>query len=260
MKIDICVAFNDVVPPNNLGMVASNKPSYYEQVIKLVKSIKINWDSKIYPYEIYLFHSRKLEKKKTSFLKKMGCNVIFVESEVQEFINKENIYNFETDGDYTLILDTDMVVMRTPKFSFDKEIYMLPEGESPNLPLEGWKSLFKNMDITFNLDSHYHFNGGAIFIKNNIKTKFYDIFIKNLDSLKELEKINRHYSVQYYVSAIFKNFDWGILDKRLNYFSRFLKEKDNIECDIVHYLGIQGFNKNVKKIIKEVEEEYEKTN
>ena len=43
-KVDICIAFNDATPPDGIGMVARNKPSYYHQTVNLVKSIIVNWD------------------------------------------------------------------------------------------------------------------------------------------------------------------------------------------------------------------------
>jgi len=259
-KVDICIAFNDATPPDGIGMVARNKPSYYHQTVNLVKSIIVNWDKNKIDYDIYIFHSREVEEDKIKKLKNMNCFIIYDENETQPFLNKENIYKYKTDGDYTLVLDSDMIVLRTPKLCFEKDIYMMPEGVSPNLNENQWKILFEKMSAKYVESEPKHFNGGCIFINNLIKKDFYNLFEKYIDVLGGLEKENRHFSIQYYYSALLKCFDWGELSPRLNYFSRFLKNNKDPDADIVHYLGIHGYNEIVKNIVMDIEEKYDKRN
>ena len=51
-KIDICISFNDVIPPKRVGFILNegNKPSYYEQLLCLIKSIKLNWNKSLIDY------------------------------------------------------------------------------------------------------------------------------------------------------------------------------------------------------------------
>ena len=63
MKIDIAIPFNDLVPPEGMGMVQGQKPPYYNQLLYLIKSIELNWDKKILDYSLYAHHSRRKNKK-----------------------------------------------------------------------------------------------------------------------------------------------------------------------------------------------------
>ena len=64
MKIDIAMNFNDLIPPIGHSMAMWNKPPYYEQLLSLIKSIKLNWDKQVYDYSIYVYYSRDLAREK----------------------------------------------------------------------------------------------------------------------------------------------------------------------------------------------------
>ena len=125
MKINICIPFNDLKPPSNIGMVVGKKPSYYDQLVYLIKSIKKNWDSSLLDYSIHAFHSRELQPSKKNELESLGCEVIHDSDELIPYLCRENIFKHDMDGDYTLVLDTDMLVLKTPTFEYERDIYVM---------------------------------------------------------------------------------------------------------------------------------------
>jgi hypothetical protein len=251
MHIDIEINFNDLTPPNKIGMVPKKK-SYYDQLTCLVKSIKLNWDRNIHDYTIYVHHSRDLHEDKKNGLEELGCNIVFNPSELQEFFNRENILSHETHGDYTMILDTDMLVLNTPVLEFDHEVYAKPAGNNGVFKRHEWEDFYSRMDLELERNFIPHFNGGCWFIKNECKKPFYDLYLQYLDVLRYLETRQRHFSMQYYYSAIVKKFDWGVLHKKINVYSY-----ETLDADILHYLGVRGYTDGVQRLINKVESDFE---
>ena len=263
-KIDICISFNDVIPPKRVGFILNegNKPSYYEQLLCLIKSIKLNWNKSLIDYEIYVHYSRPLDSKKEDELKNMECNLVFDTEETHQgsLNNRGNVYKHTTTGDYTLVLDTDTIVLNTPKFDFDLDFDFLVKTE-PAKMFRNTPSGICNRDFLLELlVSHKiiltedalpskikHFNNGLILVNNKVKSKYYDLH-KNCLNLMLLEKSkftmynlfnanNKHYVYQHYTSFLISMcFSYGFYDsKKLNVFSKFYKQDSDTE--IVHYLG-----------------------
>lgn len=252
MHIDIEINFNDLTPPKQVGMVSKPK-SYYDQLLCLVKSIKLNWDKDIYDYSIYIHHSRELVDVKREELELLGCEVVFNPNETQEFFNRENILSHKTNGDYTLILDTDILLLNTPKLEFDHEIYAKPAGNPGSVNRQIWEGIYKKLGLVMETNFVPHFNGGVWFIKNECKSLMYEYYMKHLETLKFFETNSRHFSVQYYYSLLVKMFDWGIIDSRINVYSY-----ETTDADILHYLGVNGFTRPVQNLINDIETRYEK--
>ena len=257
MNVDIAISFNDVTPPKNIGMVLGSKPAYYEQLLFLLKSIKKNWDREIHDYKVRVYYSKNISREKIEKLQSLGCTTIYNPEEVQPLLCRENIFNdkYEDEGDYTLVLDTDMIVLNTPTLHDKKDIYVKP---SPNqlpkgMTREKWKIANEKMGVTHDDKVIQHFNCGLILISNKVKKRFYDYYMCHLETLKLLESYHRHLSIQLYYSILIRKFNWGILDEKSNVFSSYLKNKKyspDLPIDILHYLGKSGFNEEVKKILK----------
>lgn len=268
MKIDIAIPFNDLVPPKNIGMVQSNKPPFYNQLLYLIKSIQLNWDKSTLDYSLYAHHSRKLDKKKQEKLESLGCTVVYNGSEIQPYLCRENIFNYETDGDQTLILDTDMIVLHTPTLENAQDIYV--KVSDPNvLNQKQWIKVFNKMKIRWTKKwgrngrwlpaRPCHFNGGCMLIKNDKKKEFYDCFAdsENLKVLRWLAKKNRHMGIQVYYSLVILKFNWGVLNERVNAYSlnpNLAHMLINNDIDILHYLGRRGMNDEVRKILSKIGE------
>jgi hypothetical protein len=253
MHIDIEINFNDIVPPEKIGMVPKKK-SYYDQLITLVKSIILNWNKEIHDYTIYVHHSRDLAEEKQKELESLGCIIVFNPSELQEYFNRENILSHKTNGDYTLILDTDMLVLNTPNLQSDHEIYAKPAGNNGTIKRIEWDGIYKQIGVTIEKNFIPHFNGGCWFIKNECKQPFYDYYLEYIDILRFFETRQRHFSMQYYYSLLVKKFDWGIIDSKINVYSY-----ETLNADILHYLGVRGYTKGVQNLISEIEKKYEES-
>ena len=250
MKIDITVPFNDVVPPKQIGMVLDNKPPYYEQVIHLVNSINSNWDTTKHEYKIHLFHSRPLDDNKTDKLKSLGCNVVYDSSEIQPFLNRENIlkYDYENESDYTMILDTDMLVLSTPELNLDKDIYARLSPNQGIIPEAQWDFAHQALGLEGQKKDQRHFNCGCIILKSEIRKRLYDEAVNNISLLRHLEKVHRHFGIQIYNSLLFKKFDWGHLPSGMNVFPTEIHDTNHQPVEILHYLGSKGLGSEIKKI------------
>ena len=173
MKINIAIPFNDIVPPRNIGMVPGKKPPYYQQLIYLIKSIKKNWDSNVLDYSIHVFHSRALSDEKKNQLESLGCEVIHDPYEFIPYLCRESVFKYEMDGEYTLLLDTDMVVLKTPVFEYEKDVYARKAGSQSVTNIT--ESDILSLEVTMGSPSnkYIHFNGGCVLIRNSIKNEFH---------------------------------------------------------------------------------------
>jgi len=259
MKIDIAIPFNDLVPPEGMGMVQGQKPPYYSQLLYLIRSIKLNWDKSILDYSLYAHHSRNLDKEKQEELESLGCTVVSHENELQPYLCKENIFTYETAGDQTLILDTDMIVLQTPTLENEKDIYV-KVTRSNTLKEKQWRIVLKMMGLKWDTGRASHFNLGCMLIKNDKKKKFYDLLMdsQNLKVLKVLESYNRHMGIQLYYSLLILKFNWGTLSKVVNYYSshpEFTRMLIENKIDILHYLGKKGMNDEVRRLLSQLDVE-----
>ena len=247
MKINICIPFNDLKPPSNIGMVVGKKPSYYDQLVYLIKSIKKNWDSSLLDYSIHAFHSRELQPSKKNELESLGCEVIHDSDELIPYLCRENIFKHDMDGDYTLVLDTDMLVLKTPTFEYERDIYVRKAG---NTEIGNISKLCDSMVPPPN--GKLHFNAGCILAKNSVKNELYKRSYSNRQILDALLRKNRHLGMQIYISLLIQGLSWGFLDKGVNVFSHDLRSVDTKSVSILHYLGQHGYNEKVKKIIQTI--------
>lgn len=250
-KIDIAMSFNDITPPQEICFVP--KPiSYYDQLVCLVKSINQNWDTSIYDYQIYIHHSRELEESKKEFLKSLGCEVIFNEYETQLYFNRFECYNYNTDGDYTFILDTDMLLLKTPILDFSKEVYVKETSAQP-INMGTWGEYYSRCGLgNFQPTTPHHFNGGCVLIKNSKKKEIYNLLHTDLYQtvLRELEQgpgRSRHYSPQIILSLLLKNLDLGYFKPDVNVFSS--RPFNLNEVSLLHYLGVHGYTSTVANLI-----------
>lgn len=250
--IDIAISFNDIIPPKEVGFV-NKSISYYDQLVALIVSIKLNWDPSVYDYNIYVHYSKDLNPDKKDYLELLGCNLIFSDAKVPYISNRSNVFNFNTNGDYTLILDTDTLIIKTPEFEFDKEIYVKP---TPANPIYSWEPLYNRCNIPYNPNEPHHFNNGCILVKNEVKSKIYDLLLSELyqnllsDLKKNLIPGTRvsHYAGQIAISLIYKNFNLGYFNSSINVFSN--KPYNLNYVSILHYLGVNGYTNHVRQIIQ----------
>ena len=257
VKIDIVIGFNDVKPPPNICFVPGSKPTYYKQLLYLLHSINKNWNKDIYDYQTYAFHSRHLSEDKKQKIESLGCKVVYEPKEMQPYINRAEIFNYETDGDYTLLFDSDMILLNTPNLDFEKDIYAKPTTPQ-TISSSHWEYAVNKVGLEYESGKNYHFNCGCILMNNDKKKQFYKYLNDNSELLDYLHGVNRHFSIQILYSVLFHKFDVGHLDERTNVFSKVLEGKEyhpDLPIDVLHYLGSGGFNSEVKKMLLILEKE-----
>lgn len=275
MKIDIAISFNDLNPASGLGFTLrqGKKPSYFQQLVTLVKSIKLNWDKAKLDYEIYAHYSRTLSDEKKSYLEELGCNLVFNDEELLgPCINRMNVFTHKTDGDYTLILDTDIIVLETPTFSFEHDvtarstlhIRWSERKWSPIYEIFDFKHQQQSMNCPWNGEHIINnLNNGVLLFKNSQKQKFYDLVFseKGLNALPVFRRYNKHMGFQFYFSfLITKFFDFGLFDETINVYTKDFAETPNAK--LVHYLGrirtMGGFSKEIPQMFDDINKLYDK--
>ena len=257
MLIDICVAFNEQISAHHSGCV--QKPiSLYDQVCKLINSIKQNWDRDKMDYRIYVFYSRPLEHEHLLFLQGecdgiiYDCVDMFSETADQ---NRIHAFKYNMLGDYTLYLGSDTIVLKTPSLRFDKEVYGgVDNNQLMSLKAHEWESLYEQLGLEFNVPSPQPMqdnatgkpfvaqgiNADCILIKNTIKHDFYNALKEQDGLLYSYTKDRRalHFHMQINFSLAMKRFDYGYFPPGINYFR---KKRgpilDMSEVEILHYLG-----------------------
>ena len=223
-----------------------------ENFLRKILRLKKNWDSNVLDYSIHVFHSRALSDEKKNQLESLGCEVIHDPYEFIPYMCRESVFKYEMDGEYTLLLDTDMVVLKTPVFEYEKDVYARKAGSQSVTNIT--ESDILSLEVTMGSPSnkYIHFNGGCVLIRNSIKNEFHKRHVSNSDSLVSLLKKNKHLGMQVYISLLIQGFSWDYLDKGVNVFTQEIKSKGLDEISILHYLGEAGFTADVSKILKSI--------
>lgn len=261
MLIDICIAFNEDYQEEATGFVRKGI-SFYEQLIKLIDSIRKNWDKSVYDYRIYVFHSRDLERNHYEILKREADALIFDKTDLNWTQNKGHIFKYNMHGDYTLALDTDILFLRTPQFSFDKEVYGSP-GSMMSLKQRHWdvahKLINKKVSPSKNAIALHRqgkpfvsngVNDGCILIKNSIKTAFFRALSDLQPKIFQIKK-REHFLGQITLSIAMKMFDYGYFPPGINYFK--YDKADDLDLkkvSVLHYLAKTDRDPQIQKIIQ----------
>jgi len=272
MKIDIQITFNTHPGKHVIGTCKVNKPSWEDQLLKLLNSITINWDKKILDYEIYAYHSKPISEAFRDKIKGM-CNVIYDDPNWPPNHPRDNrisAFKNQTPGDFSLILDTDIIVMKTPKFEFDKEFYA-KGGKGGGIDENIWKELYAMTGMTYRPQSRrndpdfysHAVNNGVLLISNKVKASVYNQLNKWVGPVyerlakgsgrkwKKIRTERAHYRGQILVGLIMKKYKWGWLNPHINVHSGYVTPEQLEEVEILHYLG-KGWNKSAcsRKVIE----------
>lgn len=250
MKIDIHIPFNDIIVKGRSDGFVAKEIEYYDQLIFLLKSLKLNWNKNILNYNVYVHFSRELNKGKQQKIESLGGKLIYDKKEYGRFFNKINAYKHKTDGDFSLILDTDTIILDTPEFDFNKEIYM--RSNNNVFDEHNWLKWYKILKIDHS--TPYHFNNGCVLIKNSCKEKLFKMYLSGdvnllMNDLMKNHK-TKHFSGQITQSILIKRFNWGFLPKDINVYPMGKTNFDGIK--LLHYLGSNGFTKEVDELLKKI--------
>lgn len=267
MLIDICVAFNEYVAYNHRGCVL--KPvSLFDQVCKLITSINGNWDRQKMDYRIYVFYSKPISTEHEAQLKWMCDGLIYDSGDmlhVTADMNRIHAFKYNMLGDYTLYLEADTIVLKTPNLKFDKEVYGAPDNNKlMDLDLDSWRYLYEKYTGSFQQPDHLPMhlnaegkpfvsngiNAGCILIKNSIKHDFYNCLKEQSELLYQRLNGKMHFYMQINCGIAMKRFDYGYFHKGINYFkTRRAPKIDMDEVEILHYLGQTYNDPEVKSIV-----------
>lgn len=246
MKIDITITFNDIdFVQKNKGFI-NKSLNWSEQIVKLIDSIKINWDKSINDYDIYVLHSRPIKNEKLRSFLKSNTNLIFDEEEVLG-TNRITAYNQKTNGDF---LDTDILILNHPNFLYEHNFYAKKAGGSM-ISNKTWNIICEEIGVK---EKVYPINNGCILVNNQIKNNIYNDLKKYkpiVKSIIEYNNGNSHFDDQILMSVLLTKYNGSFFNENINYFTNNNKSIDENKIEILHYLGSNGLkNPFVHKIIK----------
>jgi hypothetical protein len=259
--IDIVVTFNEVDFKNrSIGFLSKkingHGLTYTDQIVALKKSIDLNWVG--FKGRVLALHSEPLDDEYKKKLNKAAIEVMCVETDhdYDRVHNRSTAYlDLGLTSTHTLVMDADMLVLKTPKFDLTKDI-LGGYGDNLGISLENWRELFYHANIPLpqiNMNAYKDYqekgeksffpmiNNGLILIRNSYKEIFLDNML-NMEryifgsELYKNEKV-RHFFCQLAVSVSFymgDNIDY--FERGINFLGERLSAK-KYEPSIYHYVG-----------------------
>ncbi len=241
MKVDILITFNDL---DEYKGGVSKDLRCVDQLKKLINSIEKNFK---YDYEIYTFYSRKLSDELIGYFGSVS-NLVFDPEEIG--MNRISAYRKNTNGDFSLILDTDILVLNNPNFYTDSEFYAKKSGNKM-VSIKTWKEICKVVGIDYS--GEMGINNGCLFISNKIKNDLYNCLVKYKPIVKKIIENNKesdHFDDQVLMSILMKKYSNGYFNENINYYTNNNNKIDEETVEILHYLGKNGMsNPHLRKII-----------
>ena len=168
-----------------------------------------------------------------------NSNLIFDD---EEFLNNNRITGFKNIGcgDFTLILDTDMLILNHPNFDFAKKIYAKKTGiDQINFTL--LSKICEEIGVDPNKVESI--NNGCILISNDIKNNIYNDIKKYKPIVQNIIKDNNgslHFDDQILMGILLQKNNGGYFNDKINHFTNHKKPIDENDIEIVHYLGTYG--------------------
>jgi len=275
LTLDIIVPFNDVtISKENSTKLGYNQKTYnnkslsvVDQMTLMAETLKISYKDKI-NYKLYASYSSDISKKSTERLIESGYTIL---AGKEHYIpgrtsNKIYAYNNITDGDFSLIIDSDLLFINYDDVFTGKTLSAqlrknmpLWEGEVP--PIFGdkseivWRYLYDKANIPllemkagYDFAGASHYNNGAILIKNSYKESFKKIIFECRDIvMKEFGVLDTFPQFRHFLAEIIMSLALIKSDKCENFppdFNVLTSEwKDDYNWSVVHYGAISNLNK-----------------
>lgn len=274
IDLDIIVPFNDVIiSKEKSAKLGYNQKTYnnkslsvVDQMTLMAETLKISYKDKI-NYKLYASYSSDISKKSTERLIESGYTIL---AGKEHYIpgrtsNKIYAYNDVTDGEYSLIVDSDLLFINYDDVFTGKTLSAqlrknmpLWEGKVP--PIFGdkseivWRYLYAKANIPPPKDpfseiaGSSHYNNGAILIKNSYKESFKKTILECRDIvMKEFDLLDAFPKFRFFIAEIIMSLALIKSDKCENFppdFNVLTPEfKDGFNWNVVHYASLGNLNK-----------------
>jgi len=244
--------------------------STVDQFIILYKSIKKNWH---FPYRITLCNSIEFNDVDRNRLDELDIDIFFVDPDIPElpFYCRGACFRIDTTiiGTHRLVLDADMIALNEPELDYTVDFQAMFAGSL----------LFNNNDIKYiankyNLkktfivnnnakgslykryfndekDIYPYFNGGAILIKEELSSRFAELWTPTLLlstnkgwNNKSVPHMKKHFGCQLTIGLTLLTLtnNWKPFKKGFNFIGKIINlddfGRDNIS--LYHYCGTGG--------------------
>jgi len=276
INLDIIVPFNDVtISKEGSAKLGYNQKTYdgkdlsvVDQMTLMAETLKLSYKDKI-NYKLYASHSADISKKTRERLIKSGY--IILEGK-EHYIpgrtsNKIYAYNNVTDGDYSLIVDSDLLFIKYDDVFTGKTLAAqlrnnmpLWEGDVPPIFEDKselvWKHLYAKANIPlpemgdgYDFAGSCHYNNGAILIKNSYKESFKKTILECRDIvMKEFDELDKFPKFRFFISevimslALIKSGKCDMLPSNFNVITPGLPTPC-LPWSVVHYASLGNLNK-----------------
>lgn len=274
--LDIIVPFNDVtISKEKSAKLGYNQKTYngedlsvVDQMTLMAETIKLTYNKKI-RYNLYASHSATLSKTTKHRLMCAGYKILegrehYIPGRTS---NKIYAYNNVTDGDYSLIIDSDLIFVKYNDIFTGKTLSAqlrnnmpLWEGDVP--PIFGdkselvWRYLYAKANIPLpemedgcDFAGSCHYNNGAILIKNSYKESFKKTILECRDIvMKEFDVIDIFPKFRFFIAevimslAIAKSGECEMFPSDFNVITPGLPDEP-YSWSVVHYASLGNLNK-----------------
>lgn len=275
VDLDIIVPFNDVtILKEGSAKLGYNQKTYngedlslVDQMTLMAETLKQSYKDKI-NYKLYASHSSDISKNSRERLVKAGYTIL---KGKEHYIpgrtsNKIYAYNNITDGDYSLIVDSDLLFIKYDDVFTGKTLAAqlrnnMPLWEGAVPPIFGdkseivWRYLYAKANIPApkdpfsNIAGSSHYNNGAILIKNSYKESFKKIILECRDVvMEEFDKLDEFPKFRFFIAevimslAIIKSGKCDILPSDFNVITPGLPTEP-LPWSVVHYASLGNLNK-----------------
>ena len=275
INLDIIVPFNDVtISKEGSAKLGYNQKTYdgkdlsvVDQMTLMAETLKISYKDKI-NYKLYASHSADISKKTRTRLIKSGYTIL---EGKEHYIpgrtsNKIYAYNNVTDGDYSLIVDSDLLFIKYDDVFTGKTLAAqlrnnmpLWEGDVP--PIFGdkseivWRYLYSKANIHppkdpfSDIAGSSHYNNGAILIKNSYKESFKKIILECRDIImEEFDELDIFPKFRFFIAeiimslALIKSEECDMLPSDFNVITPGMPTGP-CGWSVVHYASLGNLNK-----------------
>ena len=267
MNLDVIVTFNDVDNFRDAS-IGFNKKTYRgkpltlpEQIIVLCESFKKNYTGQ---FTFYALHSLDLQESVKQRMERHGIIVKHIECSFLDgrINNRVTAYGDVGDGDYSLVLDADMILLKDIKIPTDANIYMMPEAFQL-YSNDAWLMFHRDLkidtrdkrDMLHNPFHFYHmtsnsranivsraFNNGATLIRNDVKSQVVEVQEQARDYLigTDVYKSNphsAHFIEQTMMGIVWEKLQGEYLPKGFNYYIPNGGKITYNDVSLFHYIG-----------------------
>ena len=240
MIIDVMISFNDIDRKlvDGLGASSFKYIDFYKQLLLCIRSLNDVIIGSENEYRVYVLYSKEFSEYKKQEIRNLGATLIYDEINYLEdrICNRISCYTNNMGGDYSLIIDTDIVFLREPNFDFTKDMMMKPFPYS-SLSEKQFIELYKMCNVEVK-NKYLKLNNGCVLIKNVLKNYVYEKQMEFKQILFREDILKKYPTLIHFIEEVITGMILNMVDNS-GYFGYDINSQSiGDEVSIYHYAGV----------------------